>query len=307
MSEEEGQPDWLRNDSKAGGGVSTSASSNENFSMPLPSNKSSSSPLLQKLQSAAATLSLLLTLVSIIIVSLLANAWGGVAWSEGNAKQVFNWHPILMICAYAFMNVGVLIFRLSGTSSYQQQTRNEQLRQLEQSTAVFGEETNSKRGFAKLTHSTIWACTFLFGVIGILAVFKSHNDPVSGYIANLYSLHSWVGIFVLTLYCVQFLYGILAFGGLLSTRGRFNHPIMMEIHKFTGTYLHILVTATILMGIQEKEVFFGCSYEVQEADVVPFKNLGMIPGACKLSHGLGVIVLAIGLLTSFSLTRLPVF
>ncbi len=204
------------------------------------------------------------------------------------------------------MNVGVLIFRLSGTSSYQQHTRNEQLRQLEQSTAVFGEETKSKRGFIKWTHSTIWACSFLFGLIGILAVFKSHNDPVSGYIANLYSLHSWVGIFVLTLYCVQFLYGILAFGGFLSRSGRFNHPIMMEIHKFTGNYLHVLVTATILMGIQEKEGFVGCSYEVQQADLVPFKNLGMIPEACKLSHGLGIVVLAMGLLTSFSLSRLPV-
>lgn len=139
----------------------------------------------------------------------------------------------------------------------------------------------------------------------MLAVFKSHNDPINGYIANLYSLHSWIGVFVLSLYTLQFLYGILAFGGLLR-RGRLNHPILMEIHKFTGTYIHILVTATILLGIQEKEGFVDCSYAVEEADLFPLSNYGKIPSACKLSHAMGLVVLAMGLLTSFALARFPV-
>ena len=146
---------------------------------------------------------------------------------------------------------------------------------------------------------------FIFGIIAILAVVKSHNDP-SGYIANLYSLHSWIGVFVLSLFTLQFLAGILGFGGLTGGRSRMSNPTMMEIHKYTGTFLHILITATILLGIQEKEGFVQCSYAVTEADLFPLSNIGKIPSTCKISHSLGIVILAMGLFTSFALTHFPV-
>lgn len=60
--------------------------------------------LLQRLQSYSSMLSLLLSPVAIILVSVWvsneAMGGGGVSWSEGDAKRVFNWHPVLMIVAF---------------------------------------------------------------------------------------------------------------------------------------------------------------------------------------------------------------
>ena len=73
---------------------------------------------LQKLQSASATLSLCLSPVSIILVSLWVSnesmGGGGVSWSEGDAKRVFNWHPVLMIVAYSskYIFISVIIIGL---------------------------------------------------------------------------------------------------------------------------------------------------------------------------------------------------
>jgi cytochrome b561 len=149
----------------------------------------------------------------------------------------------------------------------------------------------------------MWTLNVVFGTVGVLAVFKSHNDPISGYIANMYSLHSWAGMTVLSLYAIQYLVGMLAFSG-LSGRRRISNPILMEIHKFAGSYIHILATTTILLGIQEKEGFVSCAYTVESPDVPPEFNVGKIPYPCKISHGLGVVILLMGLCTNFGLAKL---
>jgi cytochrome b-561 len=194
----------------------------------------------------------------------------------------------MMVTAYAIMNLGALVFRISGTSSYQANVGS----------------APAKRGKAKVMHASLWTLTFIFGLVGIIAVFKSHNDSVSGYIANLYSLHSWVGMMVLTNYITQFLFGAMVFGGVLKG-SRLRNPVMMELHKFSGAYIYILAMVAILMGIQEKEGFVGCAYKVESADLIPILNYGKIPYACKISHGLGLVILFMGLLTSFGLARFP--
>lgn len=299
-AEEEGTPAWLKSSSKLQSADSDASQSSfdqlygatEDLSSPTDLHGNQSSPFLQRAQSASTIISLLLSPVAIILVSIWASSLGGVSWAQGEAKKVFNWHPVMMVTAYALMNVGALIFRISGTSSYQASSH----------TSSLPTDTN-KRGIVKVSHASIWSLSFIFGIVGVLAVFKSHNDPISGYIANLYSLHSWVGITVLSLYTLQFIVGLLAF---LSGRSRMRNPTVMEIHKYTGTYIHILTTATILLGIQEKEGFVSCGYEVDEADLMPLLNYGKIPYACKISHGLGLVILMMGLCTSFGLARFPV-
>jgi hypothetical protein len=201
------------------------------------------------------------------------------------------------------MNVGVLIFRTSGTSSYQSS-----LSTINGTSAVAYPDSRNgkKRGIMKTIHGSIWVIVFLVGIVAMLAVTKSHNDAISGYIANLYSFHSWVGVTVLSLFTLQFLVGILSFGGFLSGSSRLGNPTLMEIHKYTGTYIHILVTATIMLGIQEKEGFVNCSYTVDSPDLFPISNYGKIPDTCKISHGLGIVILAMGVCTTLALAKFPV-
>jgi cytochrome b-561 len=260
--------------------------------------ESSGSGILQQLQSVSTTISLFLSPIAIILVSVWVSnesmGGGGVSWSEGDAKRVFNWHPVLMIVAYSIMNAAALIFRASGTSSYQTSTRG------------ISDAGIKRRGTIKAIHGYVWVASFLIGMVAMMAVVKSHNDAVSGYIANLYSLHSWVGVLVISLYTLQLLVGIFAFGGLMDGTSRLAVPSLMEIHKYTGAVLHLLITATIMLGIQEKEGFVKCWYEVTEPDFFPIQNYGKIPSACKISHGLGIVVLLMGVFTSFALARFPV-
>ncbi len=247
----------------------------------------SSNSFLRRAQSVSIGVSLLLSPVAILLVSVWASVLGGVSWAEGDAKHVFNWHPVMMVTAYAIMNASALAFRVSGTSSYQAPLQ----------TSL----DHTRRRITKFSHAFMWTISIIFGIVGILAVFKSHNDPISGYIANLYSLHSWIGMTLLSLYTIQFLVGMLCFGGFYS--GSRSKPILMEIHKFTGTYIHTVATMTILLGIQEKEGFVSCSYAVDLADGPPSFNLGTIPHPCKISHALGMVILMMGFCTNMGLVK----
>lgn len=52
----------------------------------------------------------------------------------------------------------------------------------------------------KLIHLALHAIALILGIIGIYAAFKFHNESN---IANLYSLHSWIGIGIAVLYGIQ--------------------------------------------------------------------------------------------------------
>ena len=51
-----------------------------------------------------------------------------------------------------------------------------------------------------MVHLGLHGAALALGIIGIYTAFKYHNE--SG-IANLYSLHSWLGIGVIVLYGIQ--------------------------------------------------------------------------------------------------------
>ena len=200
-----------------------------------------------------------------------------MSWEEGDAKRFFNWHPVMMICAFAFMTLASLSFRVRYYSQ------------------------NVSRGTLKLLHGIKWTVAAICAIIGLVAVFKSHNDPYSGYIANLYSLHSWIGIAVITLYLYQFLSGAFAFGMQVSFISSIQRAQVLAFHQFIGPFIYILTGATILLGIQEKEGFIGCSYTVTSPDYNPIQHYLGIPLVCRISHGLGLVVFIMMLTTSYAL------
>lgn len=57
-----------------------------------------------------------------------------------------------------------------------------------------------KKEVKKVIHLVLHAIALILGIIGVYAAFKYHNESS---IANLYSLHSWLGIGVISLYGIQ--------------------------------------------------------------------------------------------------------
>jgi cytochrome b-561 len=221
----------------------------------------------------------LLALASLLVVVSWIKNLGGLSWKYGESKQIFNWHPLLMITGFAFMTVASLAFR------------------------------NLNRPKSKLLHGLGWTIGILCMLIALVAVFRSHNDPVSGFIANMYSMHSWIGMLVFILYTLQFVSGMLSFGFPVVWRWNNGAPIASEafksrlllVHHFFGPFIYLALMATILMGIQEKEGFVGCAYKVESVDRFPPAHFYEIPEVCRVSHLLGLLVFGTGICTSFAL------
>jgi cytochrome b-561 len=231
--------------------------------------------LLIRLQNTAAIFALILALGAMMVVLWWVNLLGGLScWKSGEAKLVFNWHPLLMVTSFCFMTVASFAFRIP-----------------------------VKRPLSKLLHGVVWAVAALCALVALIAVVHSHNDKDSGFIANLYSLHSWIGMFVILIYLSQFFSGLFTFGFPLTSLGvnaSFKAK-MLVVHYFVGPFVYVSTAVTILLGVQEKEGFIGCAYKVTKADVFPIQHFSQIPLPCRVSHLLGVLVLAMALCSSFSM------
>jgi len=226
---------------------------------------------LARLQNTAIVMSHFFAFISMCLVISWIKKLGGLSWSDGAARQVFNWHPFLMVTAFCFMTVAALAFRLRCGS----------------------------RPLRKLVHGLSWSVALICVIVALAAVFKSHNDAVSGFIANMYSLHSWIGISLFILYSLQFLFGAYAFAWPgMSPESKSK---VLLLHKYMGPFVYNMMAFTMLLGIQEKEGFIGCSYAVDKVDRFPIANFGKIPSICKVSHTLGIFILFMALSTSFAL------
>jgi hypothetical protein len=102
------QPDWLRSPQPTTYNATDAAATLEAAAGDVEA-ASSSLPFLQKIQYLAGIASLILSPISIVLVAMWASSLGGVSWAEGDAKRVFNWHPILMVRVSSFLNVTALI------------------------------------------------------------------------------------------------------------------------------------------------------------------------------------------------------
>ncbi|XP_051142630.1 transmembrane ascorbate ferrireductase 1 [Andrographis paniculata] len=163
-----------------------------------------------------------------VVAAVLVLVWnisfrGGLAWDAENKDLIFNLHPVLML-------IGLIIIGGQAIMSY----KSLPLRKPEK----------------KLIHLVLHAIALILGIFGICAAFKNHNEL--GF-ANLYSLHSWLGIAVISLYGLQWIYGFVIFfypGGSSAIRGE-----SLPWHSLAGTFIYILAVGTASLGYLEKLTF----------------------------------------------------
>ncbi|XP_065869826.1 transmembrane ascorbate ferrireductase 1 [Euphorbia lathyris] len=169
---------------------------------------------------------------------------GGLAWEDTNKSLIFNIHPVLML-------IGFIILGGEAIISYK--------------------SLPLKKAEKKLIHLILHGIALILGIIGIYTAFKFHNE--SG-IANLYSLHSWLGIGIIVLYGIQWVYGFLVFffpGGSTTIRS-----VSIPWHVILGVTVFILAVANAAIGFLEKLTFLensGLAKYGSEAFLVNFTAL----------------------------------
>ncbi|KAE8717466.1 Detected protein of confused Function [Hibiscus syriacus] len=102
----------------------------------------------------------------------------------------------------------------------------------------------------KIIHLVLHAIAPTLGIIVIHTAFKNHNESS---IPNLYSLHSWLGIGNISLYGIQWIYGLLVFfypGGSIGLRRE-----SLPWHVPVGLFVFILAVANSAFGFLEKLTF----------------------------------------------------
>ncbi|KAJ8752816.1 hypothetical protein K2173_008551 [Erythroxylum novogranatense] len=148
---------------------------------------------------------------------------GGLAWEAKNKSLIFNIHPVLML-------IGLVIIGGEAIISYK--------------------SLPLKKEEKKLIHLVLHAVALILGIIGIYTAFKFHNESS---IVNLYSLHSWLGIGIISLYGIQWIYGFIIFfypGGSPGLRSA-----SLPWHVLFGLFVYILAVANASIGFLEKLTF----------------------------------------------------
>ncbi|XP_047236625.1 lysosomal membrane ascorbate-dependent ferrireductase CYB561A3 isoform X3 [Girardinichthys multiradiatus] len=204
-------------------------------------------------------LCLALGLACVVCVCLWNSRWrGGFAW-DGSALQ-FNWHPVLMVTGLVVLyGYGAVLYRVPLT---------------------WGQ---NKLPW-KLLHAALMLISLILSILGLYAVFNFHN---ANKIANLYSLHSWIGIAAVALFAVQWAVGFAGF--LLPCSPVLLRKLLKPVHVWLGGSILLLSVAACISGINEK-LFFVLKANLSGAE--PYSNL---PAEAVLGNSLGALIVAFGL------------
>lgn len=224
-----------------------------------------------------------LAIFTAIVATAMTIAWadkhdadkkylGGLNWDE----KVFNWHPVLMV-------TGMVFFLACSLVSYR----------------VMGFSKNVQ----KIVHGIMHTGAIICILTGLAAVVTSHNytnhNNKGTYSPNLYSMHSLIGMSAIVLYLTNYILGILNFalpGSNMNIAKAFKPH-----HIFFGICTLFVGAMAIESGIAELSTKLGCTYHVTSGDWNPADNYHRLSAGCRLSNGIGIIVLITVLLCAYTL------
>ncbi|KAK9745253.1 Eukaryotic cytochrome b561 [Popillia japonica] len=207
-------------------------------------------------------------ILAIVLITWLIHFRDGFGTEDPN--RIFNWHPLLMIfgmvCCYS---QSILIFRTG---------------------------RNLPKKKLKLIHMFLNLTAFILSVLGIIAAFASHNlknPPV----ANLYSLHSWIGLTTAIMFGLQFVIGFTGF--LFPGYPGAIRAAILPIHTASGVGIFLFAIIAAITGMVEK-IIFGLkdTYESLPAEALLANFMGMV----LILFG----VLVMYLVTAFEYKRVPI-
>ena len=203
--------------------------------------------LTHKIQKLTLILVHVTTLTGLILMGIWCGQYlGGFSTKKG---QQFNWHPFLMyfgfmVCfGYAATSYRLLPF------------------------------THAKKKLFHLIFQTVGIVSVSLGLTAVVRYHKDNRYP------DFYSLHSWLGIFVFALFCLQYVGSVIAFFWPklpLEQRKAF-----LPMHVVVGGWLYVAAGSVCLLGMQEKLGFLGSSVSCATGST-----------SCKIGNSVGVMIFA---------------
>mmetsp|Transcript_21967 Transcript_21967/g.36793 ORF Transcript_21967/g.36793 Transcript_21967/m.36793 type:complete len:298 (-) Transcript_21967:412-1305(-) len=224
----------------------------------------------------------ILSVIAALVASCLTIYWansdflGGLNWG----KDVFNYHPVLMICGMSFgFTSAALSFRL----------------------------IPAPKLYVKMIHASLHAATVICIITGLAAVVTSHNytnrNAAEIYRPNLYSNHSFVGLSALVMYFSNFIVGVMyflvpmfvpIFSERIKAFARMNH-------MFIGVMALLVAMAAIESGMSELTAKKDCTYVVSSADWNPAGRYHQLSLGCQTANGIAILVLLAAFLAAYVL------
>ncbi|XP_065219296.1 transmembrane ascorbate-dependent reductase CYB561-like [Planococcus citri] len=116
---------------------------------------------------------------------------------------------------------------------------------------------NWPKNTLKMIHALIGGLNCILTIVSVWAAFNFHARAGS---ADLYSVHSWIGMITLIMYITQVVAGFYSFlyPGISAPK----RTVLMPYHRFAGQALLALSVLAAVTGINEKAIFMlGKCYE----------------------------------------------
>ncbi|KFV71134.1 Cytochrome b reductase 1, partial [Dryobates pubescens] len=206
-----------------------------------------------KMEGYVQFLALLVSALLVGFVSVIfALVWvfqyrGGLSWD--GSSQEFNWHPVLIITGFVFIQgIAIIVYRLPWT-------------------------WKCSKLLMKSIHAGLNTIAMILAIVAVVAAFDFHN---AGGTPNMYSLHSWIGLAAVIFYALQLFLGFAVF--LLPFAPISLRAALMPIHVFSGLTIFATVITTALMGITEKLIFSlqNPSYSASPPEATFVNCLGLL-------------------------------
>ncbi|XP_023893243.1 probable transmembrane ascorbate ferrireductase 3 [Quercus suber] len=180
----------------------------------------------------------------ILILIWLLHYRGGLNYESNNPDLVFNVHPFLMFFSLIF---------LGGEAMMAYKT------------------VRATHGVRKSVHMLVHLLAIVLAIVGISAAFKYH-DMI--YKEDVYSLHSWIGITTICMFCLQWVFGFFTFmfpRASVPTRNKF-----LPWHLCGGRALLYMAICAALTGLLEKSTFLQLSPHQHESRLLNFTGLAIL-------------------------------
>jgi hypothetical protein len=242
----------------------------------LPSILYKRSSSTQKISAAVAVSFSALTLIIVIYWATNTNTGANYLGGLNLNELIFNWHPILM-------TTGLICCSITALVSYRLLPLNKMI--------------------TKTIHVVLHSVSLFCLIFGLTAVivgnnYKSKNTSGS-YYANFCSIHSFLGLSAIVLYCQNYIFGLLHFlYPWLSTERRVSY---MPSHKVLGVFSFFAAIMAALTGLMELSAEYGCGYAVSHPDNDPLGNYHLLSAGCRTMNGIALLLFLTALFAAVAL------